>query len=145
MSAPAENALSPVAVMMNTSNILVVHPSVQTKSVQELIALAKAKPGALNYASGSTGSASHLAAELFKFRARVDITRINYKSAILGIVVPATTSAAADSAVAAEGWAKDVLAGLQQGRIDRSKFTANCNFYFDAEALADRFDDVGAR
>jgi tripartite-type tricarboxylate transporter receptor subunit TctC len=56
-----------------------VHPSVPVKSVREFIALAKAKPGQLNYASGITGGADHLAAELFKAMAGVDIVRIAYK------------------------------------------------------------------
>jgi tripartite-type tricarboxylate transporter receptor subunit TctC len=63
--------------------MLVVHSLLPVKSVRELIALAKARPGALNYGSGAAGTASHLGAELFKFMARVDITRINYKSAAM--------------------------------------------------------------
>jgi tripartite-type tricarboxylate transporter receptor subunit TctC len=61
-------------------NILVVHPSVAAQSVKELIALAKAKPGTLNYASSSTGTASHLAGELFKSMAGVDIVRVPTKA-----------------------------------------------------------------
>ena len=60
-------------------NVLVVHPSLPVKSVKELIALAKARPGELNYASGGIGAAGHLAAELFKFMAGVNIARIDYK------------------------------------------------------------------
>ena len=60
-------------------NLLVVHPSVAASSVRELIALAKARPGALNYASGATGASNHLAAELFKAMAGVNIVRIPYK------------------------------------------------------------------
>ncbi len=56
---------SPVTWATNAPNVLVVHPSLPAKSVAELIALAKARPGELNYGSGSTGSTSHLAAELF--------------------------------------------------------------------------------
>ena len=56
-----------------------VHPSVQAKSVQELIALAKAKPGTLNYASSGSGSSAHLAAELFKNMAGVDFVHVPYK------------------------------------------------------------------
>jgi tripartite-type tricarboxylate transporter receptor subunit TctC len=59
--------------------VLVVHPSLPVRSVRELIALAKAHPGELNYASGSTGAAPHLAAELFNSMAKVRITRVNYK------------------------------------------------------------------
>lgn len=60
--------------------ILVVHPSLPVKNVKELIALAKARPGELNYASGGTGSSSHLATELFTRQANIRLTRIPYKS-----------------------------------------------------------------
>ena len=60
-------------------NLLVVYPSVPVKSVRELILLARARPGALNYGSSSLGAANHLAAELFKSMAHVDITHIPYK------------------------------------------------------------------
>ena len=65
-------------------NFLVVHPSLPVKSVQELIVLAKARPGELNYASGSAGSSPHLAAELFKYMAGVNIVRIPYRGNALG-------------------------------------------------------------
>ncbi len=75
-----------ITLATKSPSLLVVHPSLPVKNVKELIALAKARPGQLNYASGSTGSASHLAAELFKARAGINIMRINYKSAALGLV-----------------------------------------------------------
>jgi tripartite-type tricarboxylate transporter receptor subunit TctC len=59
---------------------------VAAQSAKELIALAKAKPGQLNYASTSTGSPAHLAAELFKFMAGVDIVRIFYKGAAPALI-----------------------------------------------------------
>ena len=59
--------------------MLVVHPSLPVKSVRELIALAKARPGALNYSAGGGGSTPHIAAELFNYMANVKIVRINYK------------------------------------------------------------------
>ncbi|MBI3069160.1 MAG: tripartite tricarboxylate transporter substrate binding protein [Betaproteobacteria bacterium] len=71
---------SPVTSLVTAPNLLVVHPSLPAKSVKELIALAKARPGELNYGSGATGATPHLAAELFKTMAGVDIVRINYKS-----------------------------------------------------------------
>jgi len=70
---------STITLTASFPNILVVHPAVAAKSVRELIALAKAKPGSLNYASGPTGSANHLAAEIFKAMAGVDIVRVSYK------------------------------------------------------------------
>ena len=72
---------SPITLTSGTPNILVVHPSLQVKSVKELIALAKARPGELNYSSGSLGSTPHLAAELFKSMTGVNIVRISYSSA----------------------------------------------------------------
>ena len=56
-----------------------VHPSVPAKSIQELIALAKARPGKLNYASGGTGTANHIAGELFKYMTGTDIVHVPYK------------------------------------------------------------------
>lgn len=60
---------------------LVVHPSVQAKTVAELVALAKAKPGTINFASAGTGSTAHLAGELFKSLAAIDIVHVPYKGA----------------------------------------------------------------
>ena len=70
---------TPVTLAVATPNVLVVHPAVTVKSVRDLIALAKAKPSDLNYASGNAGTSNHLAAELFKSMAGVNITRIPYK------------------------------------------------------------------
>jgi tripartite-type tricarboxylate transporter receptor subunit TctC len=75
-----------VSVMNQSPNILVVHPSLPVNSVKELIALAKAHPGALNYGSGGTGSTPHLAAELFKSMAGVNMVRIPYKSGAAALV-----------------------------------------------------------
>ena len=58
---------------------LVVHPAVPAKSVQELIALARARPKSLNYGSAGTGSGSHMGAELFSYLTKVDITHVPYK------------------------------------------------------------------
>jgi len=70
---------SPVTLAVRAPNVLVVNPSVPANSVRELIALAHAQPGKLNYGAGAAGSSPHLAAELFKAMASVDIVRINYK------------------------------------------------------------------
>ncbi len=69
----------PVTQLSAGPQMLVVHPSVAAKSVQELIALAKAKPGQLNFASGGTGTGNHLASELFKVTAGIDIVHVPYK------------------------------------------------------------------
>jgi tripartite-type tricarboxylate transporter receptor subunit TctC len=70
---------APITLAVSAPNILVVHPSLPTRSVKELIAFAKARPGQLNYASGGTASSNHLATELFKSMAKVSIARIQYK------------------------------------------------------------------
>ena len=65
---------------VNSSNLLlVVHPSVPVKNVAELVALAKSKPGKLNYASSGNGTPYHMAGELFKYMAGVDMTHVPYK------------------------------------------------------------------
>jgi tripartite-type tricarboxylate transporter receptor subunit TctC len=72
---------APVALVAVQPNILVVHPSLPTSSVGELVALAKQSPGKLNYASSGAGAAAHLAGELFKTMAGVDIVHVPYKGA----------------------------------------------------------------
>jgi len=78
---------TPIAITNSTPNLLVVHPSLPAKSVKELIALAKARPGELNYGAGGVGGAGHLSAELFKSMAGVNIVNIQYKGS--GRSVPA--------------------------------------------------------
>ena len=90
-SAPFDAArdFAPVMLIASTPSVLVTHPSLPVKTVRELIALAKARPGDLDYASGATGSGSHLAGELFKSMTGVKILRIPYKGAgpaVLGLV-----------------------------------------------------------
>ena len=70
---------SPITLISREVNVIAAHPSIAVKSVKELIALAKAKPGELNYASSSIGGPSHLAAELLKAMASVNIGHIPYK------------------------------------------------------------------
>ncbi len=72
---------TPVTLVAIAPNILVLHPSVSAATVQELIALARAKPGALNYASPGNGTPPHLAAEIFKRMAGVSMTHVPYKGA----------------------------------------------------------------
>jgi tripartite-type tricarboxylate transporter receptor subunit TctC len=70
---------APVTIMAVAPNALVAHPSFPAKTVAELIALARAKPGAINYASGGTGSTPHLAGALFAVMAKVQLTHVPYK------------------------------------------------------------------
>jgi tripartite-type tricarboxylate transporter receptor subunit TctC len=72
---------APVSLVAVQPNILVVHPQVPANSVAELIALAKKNPGKLNYASSGAGAAAHLAGELFKTMAGVDLVHVPYKGA----------------------------------------------------------------
>jgi tripartite-type tricarboxylate transporter receptor subunit TctC len=75
---PVRN-FAPISITTVAPNVVVVHPSVPVKSISELLALARAQPGKLNYASGSSGAASHLAAEVFKSMAGVNIVRVPYR------------------------------------------------------------------
>jgi tripartite-type tricarboxylate transporter receptor subunit TctC len=71
--------LAPVSIFAAQPNVLIVHPSLPAKSVKELVALARARPGQLDYASAGTGSSSHIAAELFRLEAKISITHVPYK------------------------------------------------------------------
>lgn len=71
--------LAPITQSVTVTNILVTHPSVPAKNVRDLLALAKARPGRLNYASSGNGTVTHLAGELFKLLGKVDITHVPYK------------------------------------------------------------------
>ena len=70
---------APVSNVAESPNVLAVHPSVPAKSVNELIALLRSRPGQINYGSGGVGGSTHLAAELFKLLAKVDVVHIPYK------------------------------------------------------------------
>lgn len=73
--------LAPLTLVASSPNLIVVHPSLPAKTLPALIALARARPGELNYSTGTPGSAGHLAAELFKAMAGINIVRISYKGA----------------------------------------------------------------
>lgn len=72
---------APIALVANVPIVLAVNPNVKADSVKELIALAKAEPGKLNYGSSGNGSTNHLAAELFKSMAGIDLTHVPYRGA----------------------------------------------------------------
>jgi tripartite-type tricarboxylate transporter receptor subunit TctC len=76
---------APVTLVVTSPNILVVHPSLPVKSVTGLIALLRARPGQLNYATSGVGGSGFLAAELFKSMTRADMVRVNYKSGGLAL------------------------------------------------------------
>jgi tripartite-type tricarboxylate transporter receptor subunit TctC len=71
--------LAPITQTVTVTNILITHPSVPARSVKDLLALARAKPGALNYGSSGSGTVTHLAGELLKHLAKVRITHVPYK------------------------------------------------------------------
>jgi tripartite-type tricarboxylate transporter receptor subunit TctC len=70
---------TPVSVFSQSPNILTVHPSLPVKTVKDLVALAKSKPGAMNFSSAGSGSTQHLTGELFKLRTGTNIVHIPYK------------------------------------------------------------------
>lgn len=81
-----EKDFAAISVVVDVPVILVVHPSLPVRTVPELIALAQAKPGQLNYGSGGNGTGAHLAAELLKSAAAVNIVHIPYKGIGLALV-----------------------------------------------------------
>ena len=86
-----DKTFTAVAKTSQNYEVLVVHPNFPAKSVRELVALAKANPGKLNFGSAGIGNATHLAAELFKLRTGVDIVHVPYKGAfeaVTGVMLP---------------------------------------------------------
>jgi tripartite-type tricarboxylate transporter receptor subunit TctC len=77
---------SPVTQLASAAYMLIGHPAVPAQSVKALVALAKSRPGQLNYASAGSGTGSHLAAELFKSVAQVDIVHVPYKGGTPGLL-----------------------------------------------------------
>jgi tripartite-type tricarboxylate transporter receptor subunit TctC len=77
---------APLTLAVNSPSMLVVHPSLPVKSVREFIALAKARPGQLNYAAGTIGATPHLAGEQFKIMAGVNVVRVPYKGSGPGLI-----------------------------------------------------------
>lgn len=79
------NDLVPVSQVAAAPYVLLVHPSVPAKSVKQLVALAKSRPGKMNFASGGNGTGIHMAGELFKVAAAVNIVHVPYKGAAPGM------------------------------------------------------------
>jgi tripartite-type tricarboxylate transporter receptor subunit TctC len=75
-----------VVLVGSGANIVVAHPSLAVRSLKELIALAKSKPGVLHYASPGSGSTAHLSAELLKIEAGIDIVHVPYKGGAPGVI-----------------------------------------------------------
>lgn len=79
------NDFAPISVVAKAGPVLVVHPSVPARSVKELIALAKARPGQLNFGSGGRGTPAHVAGEIFKAATGINIIHVPYKGGILAV------------------------------------------------------------
>jgi|LNFM01.1.fsa_nt_gb tripartite-type tricarboxylate transporter receptor subunit TctC len=102
----------PVTSLISALNLLVVHPSLPVKSVKELVALAKARPGQLKFASSSHGNTDHLAGELFKSLAGVDMVHVPYKGG-----APATLDLVAGQVEVFFGPVQNVISNVQAGRL----------------------------
>lgn len=77
---------APISAVVSVDNVLILHPSVPARSIPELIALARAQPGRYSFASAGNGTSTHLAAELFKLMAGVDLLHVPYKGGPPGVV-----------------------------------------------------------
>jgi len=108
---PAKD-LVPVVWVASQPNILVVHPSVPAKSVQELVSYLKSQPGKLNFASSGSGAAAHLAGELFKAMTKTDMVHIPFKGA-----APAITDVLAGRSQMIFATALSVKAHLDANRL----------------------------
>lgn len=102
----------PVALVALFPGVLIVHPGLPVKTTKELIAMAKARPGKLNYAAGTTGATAHLSGELFKTMAGVDIVHIPYKGTAAQI-----TSVIAGESQFTFASLPAVLPHVQSGRV----------------------------
>jgi tripartite-type tricarboxylate transporter receptor subunit TctC len=103
---------APVTQLVSSSHLVVVHPSVPVKSIADLVALAKAKPGAINYGSAGTGSSTFLATELFKGQAGINLVHVPYK----GGGAPLISVIAGETSVYFSPVATS-LPHIQQGRL----------------------------
>jgi len=103
---------APVSLVASAPLIVIVHPSVPVRSIKQLIALAKAKPGQLNYASNGVGSSTHLATEMFKLMTKTDLVHIPYKG--LG---PAVTDLLAGQVQLMFSSAVAMMPHVQSGRL----------------------------
>lgn len=107
-----ERDFAPISLVGSQANILVVNPNVPAKTMAELITLLRANPGKFNYASSGHGAAAHLAAELFKAEAKVDIVHVPYKGA-----APALTDVIAGHVQLMFATAASVVPHIQSGRV----------------------------
>ena len=107
-----ERDFIPISLVAGVPSMLVVHPSLPVKSVRDLIALARARPGALNYASTGNGTLPHLAAEFFKAQAKINMVHIAYKGS-----APATTDLLSGQVEVFFGNVLSVIEQVRSGRL----------------------------
>jgi tripartite-type tricarboxylate transporter receptor subunit TctC len=107
-----EADFAPISLIGSQANILVVNPQLPVRSMAELIAYAKANPGKVNYASSGHGAAAHLAAELFKAEAKIDIVHVPYKGA-----APALQDVIAGHVQMMFATAASVVPHIQSGKV----------------------------
>ncbi len=117
-----EKDLAPVSLVTLVPMVLAVHPSVPARTVKELIALAKARPGSLNYGSAGNASANHLATELFKYATGTDMVHVPYKGggpAVISIVGGETAVLFATIPSSVQHFKSGRLAGLGVSTLKR--------------------------
>lgn len=107
-----EKDFQPISMIGTSEHVVLVHPSVPAKTFKEFLALAKQKPGQLNYASAGSGSAIHMASELLKLRTGIDMTHIAYKGG-----GPATAAALAGESQVLVGTSPPALPHISSGRL----------------------------
>jgi tripartite-type tricarboxylate transporter receptor subunit TctC len=120
-----ERDVDPVGMVATITNVLVVHPSLPVKSVSGLIALAKARPGAINFSSGGTGGITHLAGELFKTMTGVNVVHVPFKGgpyAVTGIVSGQTEMMILNMLNSVPHINANRLRGLAVTSMERSKY-----------------------
>jgi tripartite-type tricarboxylate transporter receptor subunit TctC len=103
---------APISLVAASPNVITVHPSVEAKTVQELIALVKSSPGKMSYAQPGIGSTPHLAAEMFKIKFGLDLTMVPFGSA-----APAVTATLAGHTPVAFTALPPALANVQDGKL----------------------------
>ena len=107
-----EKDLQPITMLSSTDMMVIVHPGVPAKTLKEFVALAKQKPGMLNFASAGMGSVVHLTFELFKKRAGIDVVHVPYKGG-----GPAATAVLAGEAQVLLGTVASALPFVEAGRL----------------------------
>ena len=112
MSFSVEKDLQPITMLVTAEHTLVVHPGMPARTLKEFVALAKQKPGTFNFASGGVGTSLHLAAELLKKRAGIDIVHVPYKGG-----GPAAAAVLAGETQVLFGTLASTIAYISAGRL----------------------------